>query len=207
MLRLVANATGDLASVAMHSDTHLRLLDAAVEMIIDADVFTTGRIAQRAGVVQSAFYNHFSSVVECRRVALQEIERRVIDAAAPVFAELQRADAVPDEDVERILLEIFNRAEQHPTVYRLLVHRRHDDDVGAVVDQTMTSLRSALVETIRRARTQNVADDDAQTVAAAHIILAILTSGIEQVLNGSGPGLVATICAAFMTNGLVSDSP
>jgi len=191
----------------MHSDTHLRLLDAAVELIIDGDVSITGRIAQRAGVVQSAFYNHFSSVVECRRVALHEIERRVIEAAAPALAELRRADAVPGENVERILHEIFNRTEQHRAVYRLLVDRRHDDDVGAVVDQTMTSLRSALVETIQRARSQNNADDDARTVAAAHIILAILTSAIEQVLNGSDPGLVATICAAFMTNGFVSDSP
>lgn len=190
----------------MVSPTRQELLDAAVGLLLDEDGagITTVRLAQRAGVVQSAFYNHFSSVAECRAMALQEVERRVGEVAAAVFSVLQRPDAMPDADVEPILLDLFQRTNTAPTVYRLMVHRHHEPDVGAMIDNVLALVRDAVYETLRLGTSHNGDEDDARCRVAAHVLVNVFLSGLEQVLDGAEPTVVAATCAAFMTSGIAT---
>lgn len=193
----------------MANATRQQLLDAAVELLIDedGDTFTTVHLAKQAGVVQSAFYNHFTSVAECRATALEEVERRVTEAADAVFAALQGSVPLPDEHVEPILLDLYNRAMQTPTVFGLLVHRCHRPDLGAVIENVLASLRTAVFDIIKLGTSHNHHGDTDRTLASAHVLTAIFLSGLEQVADGEDPALVASTCAAFMTGGIGALSP
>lgn len=193
----------------MASATRQQLLDAAVELLLEegGEPFTTVLLAKRAGVVQSAFYNHFASIAECRTTALQEVERRVLAVVDAVFTALQGSSPLPDEDVEPILLDLFNRAMETPTVYRLLVRRCHEPDLGAVIENVLASLRTAVFEILRLGTSHNGEGDTARTLVAAHLLTGIFLSGLEQVANGTDPATAATTCAAFMTSGISTLSP
>ncbi len=184
--------------------TRQLLLDTAVELLINEgrSGITTGRLAREAGVVQSGFYNHFSSVDECVKVALDEVRHLVIATADLIMDDLLRPGDRTPRDVERIVAGIFERAAANPSPYKLLVQRHQGADIAAAVEDALVALRSRLAATIldEGSRTKLLSEREAAT--AAHLAVGVFLAGLESVLAGDDPSLVSRASAIFMMYGV-----
>lgn len=188
----------------MTLSTRERLLDAAVDLLLEdaGSGFTTGRLAARAGIVQSAFYNHFASVAEAQDAALDEL--RTLLAAS--IERIQREVAVPGtttaSDVERILLGVLEQASDRPKLFRLLVHRSHSPAVADVVDRLLEQLRRAIVVAILdpESALSHMDPRDAEIVAGlmvGHTLIVLISA-----LDGVDPARLATTTGTFTSAGL-----
>lgn len=186
--------------------TRQNLLDAAVQLLIDEgrSGITTGRLTRAAGVVQSGFYNHFSSVDECVTVALDEVRHLVITTADLIMDDLLRPGERTPRDIEQIVVGIFKRAAANPSPYKLLVQRHQEADVATVVEDAFAELRSRLAATIldESSRTKLLSEREAAT--AAHLAVGVFLAGLEHVLSGEDPLLVSRASAIFMMHGVFS---
>lgn len=184
--------------------TRQRLLDAAVELLIDEGGagLTTGRLTEQAGVVQSAFYNHFASVDECKQAALREVRSRVMTTADVIFGGLQGPGNTGTGDAGGHLTQIFLRAEATPPPFQLVVQRHHQPDVAATINDVLDTLRAKLTETIMRNAPRSSGLTEAEAATAARLVVGVFLAGLEHVLDGGAPVPTASFCAAFMTGGV-----
>lgn len=189
---------------AMSNETRRRLLDAAVELLVTegSSGITTGRLTEQAGVVQSAFYNHFRSVGECKAAALREVEQQILALSGGVILEFQAEGSTAIEDAERVLLDVFAVAAERPALFRLLTHRRHEPEIEAVVQQLLASVRDDISAAINAetSRLKHLPAADIETTAALMTSLSIAC--LEQVLDGSSPDHVAIVGARIMMTGV-----
>lgn len=190
----------------MATTTRERLLDAAISALIDApgEALTTGRLAARAGVVQSAFYNHFSSVDECRAMATAAVKHRITSAASTFFAELRGPESTTNVDVEQMLLHVYGRVDQQRPEFALLVRRSHSSEIGALVDDVLAELRVELTETMLRNSPAQSPMGPPEAATAAAFAIAVIVSGIELVLAGADAVATAQQAALFITSGVFS---
>lgn len=103
-----------------------RLLDAALAILDEGDVsdLTTVEITKRAGLAQSSFYVHFSSIDHLLRDLIGEVwdARREISRKAREAA----ADAPTDEYYRVRFTAHVQGLIEHPAVFRLLLRSRPD---------------------------------------------------------------------------------
>ena len=181
--------------------TRQHLLDAAVQLLIDEGRtgVTTGRLAKRAGVVQSAFYNHFASVDECVQAALAEIQRRVVTTADLIFQSVDGPGYTTPGRVDGLLVHVFEKAAVDPSFFRLLVQRHHEPDVAEAIEAVLSTMRDRTAASILHpdARTNSMCQAEADV--AARMVVGVFLAGLEEVLNGADPMVVSRTCGTFMT--------
>lgn len=189
----------------MAGATRQQLLDAAVELLIDegGGGITTGRLTEQAGVVQSAFYNHFASVEECKQAALEEVRSRVMTTADVLFGALQRPGNTTAGDAGGFLAQIYDRAEANPPPFQLVVQRHHEPDVAATIEDVLDTVRAKLTKTILRNAPPSRDLSEGEAATAARLIVGVFLAGLEHVLGGGDPAPTASSCAAFMTGGVI----
>ncbi len=188
----------------MTSETRQRLLDAAVELLLaeGSPGVTTVRLTERAGVVQSAFYNHFASVAECRAAALYEVERQILALSSAVDVEVSVAGTTLIEDIERMLLGVFRQAEERPALFAMLTHRRLEPEVDALIELVTASVaddirRAILAEDSRlRAMQAEVAE------LSAGLVVGVVFAALDRVLAGADPALVAHVSGELISGGI-----
>jgi AcrR family transcriptional regulator len=188
----------------MANGTRQRLLDAAVELLLTEGTpgITTVRLTEKAGVVQSAFYNHFSSVQECKEAALREVELQVLPLSGGISLELQAVGSTAVEDVHRILTAVFDLALERPVLFRMLTHHHHEPEIGAMIDRLMASVRDDIANAIldETSRLNHLSTQDAETGAA--LLASLVLAALDLVLNGSPPDHVADITSRVMLIGI-----
>lgn len=190
----------------MASATRQQLLDAAVELLVQEgrSGVTTGRLTGRAGVVQSAFYNHYASVEDCIQAALAEIRRRVAASASVIFEALQGPGYTTPDQVDGLLIRIFKEAAHDPTLFRVLVQRHHEPDVAEAVENVLDLMRAGTVQTILHPQARTNTLGLQETTAAAGMMVGAFLAGLEQVLDGADPVVVSRVCAQFLVAGVFS---
>lgn len=188
----------------MANDTRQRLLDAAVELLLTEGTpgITTVRLTEQAGVVQSAFYNHFSSVKECRAAALEELEQQILPLSGGISLELQAVGSTAIEDVHRILTAVFALAMERPALFRMLTHHHHEPEIGAMIDRLMASVRDDITDAILAdtSRLNHLTKEEAATGAA--LLASLVLAALDQVLNGAPPAHVADVASRLMITGI-----
>lgn len=188
----------------MAGDTRQRLLDAAVELLLTEGTpgITTVRLTEKAGVVQSAFYNHFSSVNECKVAALREVEQQILPLSGGISSELQAVGSTAIEDVHRILTAVFALAEERPALFRMLTHHHHEPEIGAMTDRLMAAVRDDISGAIlaETSRLNHLSKEDADTGAA--LLASLVLAALDQVLNGASPAHVADVASRLMVTGI-----
>ena len=188
----------------MATATRQRLLDAAVELLLTegTEGITTVRLTEQAGVVQSAFYNHFRSVGECRTAALAEVEAQILPLSGGLSIELQAEGSTAAEDVERLLLGVFDVALERPALFRMLTHRHREPEIAGMIDQVMDGIRCDISSAVlaETSRLKHLPEDEVETVAA--LLANTVLAGLDRVLDGEPPAHVARITSLIMTVGI-----
>lgn len=188
----------------MATETRQRLLDAAVALLLaeGTDGITTVRLTEQAGVVQSAFYNHFSSVAECREAALREVEQQILPLSGGISLELQAEGTTAVEDAERILDAVFAVALDRPALFRMLTHRHHEPEIGAMIDNLMTSIRGDISGAIlaETSRLNHLTEAEADTAAA--LVTNVVLAALDEVLEGAPVDHVKAVTARVMMVGV-----
>lgn len=123
-----------------------RLLTAALAILDEGDVndLTTVEITKRAGLAQSSFYVHFTSIDHLLRDLVDEVweARRAISRQA-------RESVEPDESDEYYRIRFTAHVQgliEHPAVFRLLLRSRPDptsivgEDARAQQDKSRQNL-------------------------------------------------------------------
>ena len=188
----------------MTTGTRQRLLDAAVELLLTEGTpgITTVRLTEKAGVVQSAFYNHFRSVGECREAALAEVESQILPLSGGLTIELQAEGSTAAEDVERLLTVVFEVALERPALFRMLTHRHREPEIGAMIDQLMENIKSDIFNAItaETSRLNHLCPAEAETAAA--LLASTVLASLDQVLDGAPPDRVARVASLILTVGI-----
>ena len=184
--------------------TRQLLLDAAVELLVNEgrSGITTGRLARRADVVQSAFYNHFASVDDCIQAALAEIQRQVVTTADVIFKTLDGPGYTTPGRVEGLLVRVFDQAAKNPAFFGLLVQRHHEPDVAEGIEAVLDTMRTRMIDTILHADARTNSLSQAEAEVAAGMVVGVFLAGLEEVLAGKSPLLVSEASAIFMTHGV-----
>ena len=177
----------------MTNSTRQRLLDAAVELLLTEGSagITTGRLTEQAGVVQSAFYNHFSSVAACKAAALAEVEREILLLSGGIGIEFEAEGSTAVEDAERVLLVVFAAAAERPALFRMLTHRRHEPDIEAAVDQLLAGVHGDISAALQAETSRLRGMSAAETDTCAALLTSIAIACIEQVFAGAPAAHVA----------------
>lgn len=184
--------------------TRAKLLNAAVDLLIEEGSagITTGRLADRAGVVQSAFYNHFPSVADCKAAAVNEVQRQICATASEITDEISDPADTPLANIHGMLLRVYGRAQDNPAMFRMLVHRNHDAVGAAATEQALAKLRAAVVQAMQFDNSLfKHLPPDVQARAASTMV-SVFLGGLDDVLAGVDIEAVASFTARFMTSGL-----
>lgn len=189
----------------MPAHTRKRLLDAAVESLINrpGDRITTGQLAAEAGVVQSAFYNHFASVDECRQAALDEVGDLVTGIVAIIVERVRAPGTSSADNMEALLAQIFRHAKSDPPLLRLMLHRSHSPELAPVIAKVMDDLHESMTAAVLHTSTDISAVTKDQAAHGAALIIGAFLGSLEFVLDGADPAPVARSTAVFVLDGLL----
>ena len=138
-------------------ETRRKLIDAAIEMIIEEGVgkLSTVALTRRVGIGQSAFYAHFSDIDGCTQEAIEILGARLnslMSAWMSEFLEIERVsgasgNAEPTrQHIARVLPELI----AHDGLIELLASRRSGTLLGerldAIFDQAVTLTAQHIID-------------------------------------------------------------
>ena len=130
-------------SVDETAATRRRLIEATLEILSQegSSSLTTGRVTERAGIVQSGFYKHFSNMDACLTAALSPIQA----AVRADIATRRRAWVAADPGGSSSPVGARHYAEnlafvvEHPTLSEIAVRRRYESGPGSTSDSSSNS--------------------------------------------------------------------
>ncbi len=127
--------------------TRERLIQATVEILSREGLgaVSTARVARDAGIVQSGFYAHFSSLEDCVVVAAEHIGRRIQNAVAECLSLLREQGADHFDLVLAQYSRILDLLEaEWPFVELLLRYFREPSPLGRTLAAFQRSIRDEL---------------------------------------------------------------
>jgi AcrR family transcriptional regulator len=167
--------------------TRRRLIEAALRIASEEGSvgLTTARLAREAGIVQSGFYKHFTSVDACVSEALEPVQRAIRLHTAEDRRTWLFSSPSPSPEAERHYRDSLEAVRHLPRLSEIAVRRRHED---SQVGSLMRGLFEDLVEDLRVdleklvAQTGGVAPSP-QVDLAARVILGHVYNAMECVLE------------------------
>src|SRR5262245_59128008 len=174
--------------------TRERLIGAALELLRaggEAAVSTVS-VTRAAGIVQSAFYQHFANVEECLATAAERVGRHLRDAVAGARREMYQAGRGAGEDLERFYRGVLELASsQRPMVELFLRYRTDPLALGGAMHRLARDLRCDLARDLadQAQRTGLNALPPSWVEAVADNLVGATLAAIEARLDGRGPGV------------------
>ncbi len=165
---------------------------------------STVSVTHAAGIVQSAFYQHFANVDECLVVAAERVARHIREAVADARRAMYEAGPGTGRDLERFYEGVFVlTARQRPTVELFLRYRTDPRALGGVMHRLATDLRADLARDLAaQARRAGLTAFPADWLEGlAENLMGASLSAIEAQLEGRGPAVAdsSRLLAAFTT--------
>lgn len=164
---------------------------------------STVSVTRAAGVVQSAFYQHFVNVAECLAVAAERAASHIREAVAGARRTMYFAGGQGHE-LERFYRAVFELASaQRPTVELFLRHRTDPLALGGTMHRLAADLRLDLARDLTEqvGRAGLPALPPGWVEAVANHLMGASWSAVEAWLTGRGLGVEdsAHVLAAFTT--------
>lgn len=188
----------------MATDTRQRLLDAAIELLIDegAAALTTTRLTARAGVVQSGFYGHFDSIVDCKAEAVAEVERQVLAISGDIAKQTSTFRSDSAVEGARLLERFFDKALQRPSLFRLMLVGDRDPAVSGMIEGLLAGITSDLQDGLQRpgSSVEHAPDDEIDMMS--DLIMGMILTSLDQVLSGADPVAVARTTGEMISGGV-----
>ncbi len=188
------------------AQTRERLIAGALELLHTGgeSAVSTVSVTRAAGVVQSAFYQHFANVEACLAEAAERVARHIREAVADARRAMYQAGPGTGKDLEHFYRSVFALVEsQRPTVELFLRHRTDALALGGVMHRLAADLRCDLARDLADQVARNGLPPlpPGWVEAVAENLMGASWSAIEATLNGRGPGVEgsARLLAAFST--------
>ena len=186
--------------------TRERLLGAALELLQTGgeSAVTTVSVTHAAGVVQSAFYRHFSNIGECLVEAVENATAEIREAVAGARRRMYEKGPGTGTDLEQSYREMFDLVEGQRGLVGLLLRYRSDPlALNGVMYRFAQGLSADLAEQLAEQvlRAGLTAMPAVRMRALADYLIAVSLAAIEAHLDGRGPTVreSARILAAFTT--------
>ena len=195
------------------ANTRERLLQAAIELLHEGGegVVTTVSLTQAAGVVQSAFYKHFTNVEECLATALAQVTDEIRNAVAAARQAMYDQGAGAGVELEQSYLAMYGLVEgQRPIVQLFLRYRSDPLALGGVMYRLARGLSDDLAGQLRGQFAKSGAPDTPPKwmESLADQLIAASLAAIEAFLEDRGPppeqsARILAACATGACLGLV----
>ena len=169
--------------------TRERIIAAAIEILSEEGLgaVATGRLAKKAGIVQSGFYAHFGSVEECILAAAERIGQRLRESLVRKLAEEETVDP---EALARFAADVLARLEKEWTFVELLLrYRRDPSPLGNVMSRFFSLLRDDVVDNLIEVAPELQIQEHERFLLtpAAHTIVVQFIVALESVREGWEP--------------------
>ena len=173
--------------------TRERIIAAAIELLSEEGLggVSTGKLAKKAGVVQSGFYAHFGSVEECVLYAAERVGRRLRDL---VVQKMSEEDTVDPDALAIFVEEMLARFENEWMFVELMLrYRRDPSPLGKVMSRFHDRVREDVVNNLIEVSTpESVRENERYLlVSAAHLIVMQFVATLEIIVEGRSPDRTA----------------
>jgi AcrR family transcriptional regulator len=188
------------------SETRERLVTAALELLHSGGeaAVSTVSVTRAAGIVQSAFYQHFANVEACLAAAAERVAGHIREAVSGARRAMYQSGPGTGENLEHFYRTVFELASrERPLVELFLRHRTDRLALNGVMHRLARDLCADLARDLaeQTARAGWTALPPDWVEAVADNLVGASLSAIEARLNGCGPGVEesARLLAAFTT--------
>lgn len=148
---------------------------------------STGRLSERAGIVQSGFYAHFGSVEECTLVAAERIGQRL---RGLIVRKMSEEDTIDTGALAWFVEGMLGRLEgEWKFVELMLRYRRDPSPLGEVMSRFYEQVREDVVSNlIEVGPPVGIKQEDRLLlVPAAHSIVMQFVTALECIAGGWAP--------------------
>jgi AcrR family transcriptional regulator len=188
------------------AQTRERLLAAALDLLHAGGeaAVTTVSLTRAAGIVQSAFYQHFSNVEECLATAAERICRDIREAVANHRRRMYESGPGTGPNLEAAYRDLFGLVSRQRALMQLFLRYRTDPlALGGVMHRFARDLRTDLAGQLAgQVRKAGLPDPPpAWLEALAESLVGASLAAVEAYLEGRSPGVeeAARLLAAFTT--------
>ncbi|PRY95745.1 TetR family transcriptional regulator [Hasllibacter halocynthiae] len=160
------------------------VLDAAVAVVAEhgASALTTGRIAKRAGIVQSGFYAHFPNIAACVEALEERIETQVREPIADGMERLRETGPGDAEALTAYFLGLIDLVRESGALMDVFMRFRGDPSpLGAALDRCEAALIDDLTDHLD-AFVATARDEEAHARACRAVALLL----VRQAFDGMG---------------------
>lgn len=161
------------------------VLDAAVAVVAEhgASALTTGRVAKRAGIVQSGFYAHFRNIAAC----VEALEARIeVQVRGPISDGMRRLRETGPGDVEAVaiyFLGLIDLVRESGALMDVFMRFRRDPSpLGAALDRCEEALIGDLADHLDAFMPRGAEGDDERWRACRTLALLL----VRQAFDGMG---------------------
>ncbi len=173
--------------------TRERLVAAAIELLSEEGLggVSTGKLAKKAGVVQSGFYAHFASVEECVLFAAERVGQRLRDL---VVRKMSEEDTVDPDALASFVEEMLALFEEEWTFVEIMLrYRRDPSPLGKVMSRFHDQVREDVVDNlIEVSALGNIEETERSLfVPAAHLIVMQFVATLEIISESRTPDRAA----------------
>jgi TetR/AcrR family transcriptional regulator, fatty acid biosynthesis regulator len=186
------------------AQTRARLLQAALDLLEAGgeSAVTTVGVTQKAGIAQSAFYQHFANVEECLAAVAEQITSEIRTFVAEARRKRVEAGLSLGDQLEESFRNLFKLASRERSIHRLFLRYRSDRvSLKGVMYRFARGLGADLAKHLtERARQAGRKAPPAEWIeATADNLVAVSHAAIEAHLDGRGPSpeVSAQVLAAF----------
>jgi TetR/AcrR family transcriptional regulator, fatty acid biosynthesis regulator len=186
------------------AQTRARLLQAALDLLDTGgeSAVTTVAVTQKAGIAQSAFYQHFANVEECLAAVAEQITSEIRMFVAEARRKRVEAGLNLGDQLEESFRNMFKLASRERSIHRLFLRYRSDRvTLNGVMYGFARGLSADLAKhlTQRALQAGHKAPSAEWIEAASDNLVAISHAAIEAHLDRRGPSpeVSAQVLAAF----------
>ena len=186
------------------AQTRARLLQAALDLLEarGETAVTTVGVTQKAGIAQSAFYQHFANVEECLAAVAEQITNEIRTFVADARRKRLEAASGAGDQLEEAYRNMFKLASRQRSIHRLFLRYRSDRvALKGVMYRFARGLSADLAEqlTQRALQAGRKAPSPEWIQAASDNLVAVSHAAIEAHLDRRGPPPEASarLLAAF----------
>jgi AcrR family transcriptional regulator len=173
------------------AQTREQLLQSALHLLETGGeaAVTTVRVTQGAGIVQSAFYQHFANIEECLAIVAEQITTEIRTFVANTRRKRYETPSSRGDQLEEAYRNMFRLASQQEKIHRLYLRYRSDKvALNGALYRFARGLSADLAEHLKeRAVRAGKAPAQDWIMALAENLVATSQAAIEAHLDGRGP--------------------
>ncbi len=192
------------------AETREQLVAATLELLRTGGetAVTTVSVTHAAGIVQSAFYKHFSNLDECLAESAERVARQVREAVADSRRAMYQSGPGTGDDLERFYRGVFALVDRQRAMMELFLRYRGDPRaLGGVMHRLARDLRLDLardlaVQAVRVGLTPPPMD---WMEGLAENLMGASLAAVEAWMEGRGRGVEESsrLLAAFSTGACI----